>query len=92
MTFGALSAYRKESRMQDNKETYEIMFPKGFTEDQIYSLVAEAIAKIESGGKRIIGTEPIEKIHVEIIGRRFTVEDEGAWEKRRQERTKEDKE
>lgn len=78
--------------MQDNKETYEVMFPKGFTEDQIYSLVAEAIAKIESGGKRIIGAEPIERIHVEIIGRRFTVEDEDAWEKRRQERTKEDKE
>lgn len=78
--------------MQDNKETYEIMFPKGFTEDQIYSLVAEAIAKIESSGKRIIGAEPIERIHVEIIGRRFTVEDEDAWEKRRQERTKEDKE
>lgn len=87
-----LNACKKGVEMQGNKEIYEVMFPKSATKEQREALNKEAIAKIESSGKRIIGAEPIERIHVEIIGRRFTVEDEGAWEKRRQERTKEDKE
>ena len=36
--------------------------------------LTEEIEKIESEGWRITGAEPIEKIRVDIIGRRFILE------------------
>jgi hypothetical protein len=55
-------------------EQIDIMFNPNDTAKQKLNFLESEIERIESMGLRIVGTEPIEQINVEILGRRFIVE------------------
>ena len=54
-------------------ETIEIMF-KDMTKEQCNKQVDALFEQIEQKGGQVVAAEPIEKIQVTIMGRRFIVE------------------
>lgn len=57
-----------------NKEEINIIFTPESTYEEKNEQIKKQIDAIESSGGRIVGGEPIEKLYVKIIGRRFIVE------------------
>jgi hypothetical protein len=75
--------------LRQHERSIEVMFPEGATDAEKRQHLNAAIAVIEQNGKRVVGAEPITRIYRKVIGSRFIVEDEDAWDKRQQEKVKE---
>ena len=55
-------------------EKIDVLFENNQTEEQKRLFLISEYERIESNGLKIVGAEPIERIQVKIIGRRFFVE------------------
>lgn len=55
-------------------EHIDVIFKTDQTEEQKSSFLISEYERIENSGLKIIGAEPIEKIYVKILGKRFFVE------------------
>ena len=75
--------------LRRDEESVEVMFPEGATNAEKRQHLDAAIAVIEQNGQRIVGSESITEIYSRVIGRRFVVENDNAWDKRQQEKVKE---
>lgn len=57
-----------------HEETIDIFWPAGASEEEKQAIIDKKIEELESTGCHIIGAEPIERILVQILGRRLFVE------------------
>ena len=62
---------KEVKQVYSDREHYDVLFPKGSTEEQKKTIILGALESLESDGYEVVGAEPIEEIYSKIVGRRF---------------------